>query len=192
MPFLSILLETQGECLLAQHEYVQARQVLQEAVEIARQIQHADYLSLALCYLGKAIGYVEAYDRAIGYFQESLALAQHLSAPLRLIIPLTGWGEIDLFHGHFVTARKHFQEVLALDAEEQRYPEMLAHTHYGLAQIALHEQNMGKAREHAAESVRLFKKIGHYKAQEVQAWIQALLEGRTMLSEQESTAHGGG
>ena len=174
---LSILLESQGECLLAQHEYSQARQVLQEAVEIARQIKHAEYLSLALCYLGKAIGYVEAYDCAIGYFQESLTLAQHLSAPLRLIIPLTGWGEIELFHGQFDAAREHFQEVLTLDAEEQYYPDMLAHAHYGMAQIALHEQNMGKAHEHAAESVRLFKKIGHYKAQEVQAWIQTLPEG---------------
>jgi tetratricopeptide (TPR) repeat protein len=147
---------------------------LQEAVAIARQIKHAEFLSLALCFLGKAIGYVEAYDRAVGYFQESFTLAQQLSAPLLLIIQLTTWGELQLFHSQFDTAREHFQGVFALDAEEQRYPEMLARAHYGLAHIALQEKNMGKAREHAAESMRLFKQIGHYKAQEVQAWIEAL------------------
>ncbi|HEX6556508.1 MAG TPA: hypothetical protein VF026_27355 [Ktedonobacteraceae bacterium] len=171
---LSILLETQGECFLAQHEYSQGRQVLQEAVAIARQIKHAEFLSLALCNLGKAIGYVEAYDRARGYFQESLALVQQLSAPVLLIILLTTWGGTELFHGQFATARQHFLEVLVLEAEEQRYPEMLARAHYGLAHIALQEKNIGKAREHAAESMRLFKQIGHYKAQEVQAWIEAL------------------
>jgi tetratricopeptide (TPR) repeat protein/transcriptional regulator with XRE-family HTH domain len=181
---LSILLETHGECFLAQHEYSQARQILQEAVAIARQIKHAEFLSLALCYLGKAIGYMETYDHAIGYFQESIMLAQQLSAPLRLITPLTIWGETELFHGQFATARQHFLEVLALEAEEQRYPEMLARAHYGLAHSALQEKNIGKAREHAAESMRLFKQIGYYKAQEVQAWIEALPEGHTMLPEQ--------
>jgi len=177
---LSILLETQGECFLAQHEYGQAKQVLQEAVEIARQIKHAEFLSLALCFLGKAIGYVEPYQRAMGYFRESLALVQQLSAPLLIIILLTTWGETELFHGQFATARQHFLEVLALDAEEQRYPEMLARAHYGLAHIALREKNIGKAREHSAESLRLFKQIGHYKAQEVQAWIEALPEEHLM------------
>ena len=150
---------------------------MQEAVAIARQIKHAEFLSLALCNLGKAIGYVEAYDSVIGYFQESLALARRLSAPLELMTLLTGWGEIQLFHGHFDAAREHFQDVFALDTAEHNYPEMLAQAHYGLAQIAFHEQNIGKAHEHAAASVKLFNKIGHYKAQEVQAWIQALPAG---------------
>jgi len=194
---LSLLLETQGECLLAQQEYSQARQVLQEAVEIARQIKHAEYLCFALCHLGKAIGYMEVYDRARGYFQESITLAKQLSAPLLLITTLTIWGETELFHGQFATARQHFLEVLALDAEEQSYPEMLARAYDGLAHIALHEQNMEQTREHAAESARLFNQIGHYKAQEVQAWIQTLPEGRTMLPEQyqaaqKGTAKGGG
>ena len=171
---LSILLETQGECFLAQHEYSQARQVLQEAVELARQIKHAEFLCLGFWFLGNAFGYMEASDRAVGYFQESLTLAQQLSAPLLLIILSTTWGELQLFHSQFDAAREHFQDALALDAEEQRYPEMLALAYFGMARIALHEQNIGKAREHAAESMRLFKKIGHYKAQEVQAWIEGL------------------
>ena len=174
---LSFLLVGQGECLIMQRDYIQARQVLQEAVALARQIKHADYLSFALCTLGKAIGYAEAYDRAIGYFQESLTLAQQLSTPLRLITLFTDWGEIELFHSQFGAAREHFQDILALDAEKHHYPDRQAHAHYGLAKIALHEQNMGKAREHAAESLRLFKQIGHYKAQEVQAWIEALPAG---------------
>jgi len=194
---LIFLLMNQGECLTVQHEYAQARQVLQEAVALARQIQHAEFLSLVLCTLGKAIGYVEAYDHVVGYFQESLALAQQLSLPLVLIVSLTNWGEIDLFHGQFVAAREHFQNVLALDAEKQNYPDRLALAYYGMAQIALHEQNMEKALEHAAESMRLFKKIGHYKAQEVQAWIEALPDGRAMLHEQyqasqKGTARGSG
>jgi len=169
---LSILLVNLGECLIEQHEYLQAQHVLQEAVEIARQIQHAEFLSLALCTLGKAIGYVEAYDHAIGYFQESLMLAQQLSAPLLLITPLTNWGETELFHSRFTAARQHFLEVLALNTGEKDYPEMMGRAHFGLAQINVHEQNIGKAREHAAESVGLFKQIGYYKTQEVQAWIQ--------------------
>jgi len=194
---LSILLVNLGECFIEQHEYVQAQHVLQEAVAIARQIKHAEFLSLALCNLGKAIGYVEAYDHAVGYFQESLMLAQQLSAPLLLITPLTIWGETELFHGRFATARQHFLEVLALYTGEEDHPEMLARAHYGLAHIALHEQNIGKAREHAAESIELFSQIGYYKAQEVQAWIEALPEGRTMLPEQvqaaqKGTALGGG
>ncbi len=174
---LSFLLVGQGECLIMQRDYIQARQVLQEAVEIARQIKHADYLCFALSTLGAAIGNVEVYDGALAYFQESLALAQQLSTPLRLITLFTDWGEIDLFHSQFGAAREHFQDVLALDAEKQHYPDRQAYAHYGLAKIALHEQNMEKAREHAAESVRLFNKIGHYKAQEVQAWVQTLPAG---------------
>ncbi len=123
-------------------------------------------------------------NQGVEYFQESLTLAQQLSRPLRLITLLMEWGEIELFHGLFDATRKHFQDVLALDAEEQHYPDRLALAHYGMAQLAYHEQNIGKAREHAAESVRLFEKIGYNKAQEVQAWIEALPEGRSMLPEQ--------
>jgi tetratricopeptide (TPR) repeat protein/transcriptional regulator with XRE-family HTH domain len=171
---LSVLLITQGECLLAQNAYVQASQVLQEAVAIAREIQHAEYLGFALCYLGKAIGYVGTYDHAMEYFQQGFALVQQLSSPWKLMIPFTVWGEIQLFHSQFAAAREHFQDALALDAEEQHYPDRLAQAHYGLAQITLHDQDMKEAREHASESARLFKQIGHYKAQEVQAWIDAL------------------
>jgi hypothetical protein len=60
---------------------------------------------------------------------------------------------------------------------------MQAHAHYGMAHIAFHEQNMGKAREHAAESARLFNRIEYYKASEVEAWIQSLPEGSTLLPE---------
>jgi tetratricopeptide (TPR) repeat protein len=188
---LIFLLMNQGECLTVQHEYVQAKQALQEAVEIARQIQHTEFLSLALSCLGKAIGYAEAYDCAVVYFQESLALARQLSLPLGLLVSLTNWGEIELFHGQFVAAREHFQSALELDAEKQNYPEKLALAYYGMAQIALHEQNREKAREHAAESMRLFKQIGHYKVREVQAWIQALPKDRKMPCEQVQTAREG-
>ncbi len=188
---LSYLLVEQGECLILQHEYVQARQILLEAVAIARQIQHAEYLSHGLSTLGQTIAYMETYDHAIEYFQESLTLAQQLARPLRLITLFTEWGEIELFHGLFDAARRHFQDVLAFDVEEQHYPDRLALAHYGLAQIAYHEQNIGKAREHAAESIRLFEKIGYYKAQEVQAWMKALPEGHAMLPEQVQTAQEG-
>jgi tetratricopeptide (TPR) repeat protein len=188
---LSYLMVEQGECLILQHEYTQARQVLLEAIAIARQIQHAEYLSHGLATLGKTIAYMESYNDAMEYFQESLTLTQQLSAPLRLITLLTEWGEIELFHGLFDAARGHFQDVLTFDVEEQHYPDRLALAHYGMAQIAYQEQDIGKAHQHAAESLRLFEKIGYYKAQEVQTWMEALPEVRTMLSEQESTANGG-
>jgi hypothetical protein len=54
---------------------------------------------------------------------------------LRLITLLMEWGEIELFHGLFDAARKHFQDVLALDAEEQHYPDRLALAHYGMAHL---------------------------------------------------------
>jgi hypothetical protein len=144
----------------------------------------AEFLSLALCHLGKATGYVEAYDSVIGYFQESFVLARRLSTPWVLMTLFTNWGEVQLFHSQFEAAREHFQDVLALDAEEQYYPDRLALAHFGLAHIALQEQNTAKAHEHAAESIRLFKRIGHYKAREVQAWIEALPRDRTLGSKQ--------
>jgi len=168
----------------------QARQVLQEAVAIARQIKHAEFLSLALCFLGIAVGYLETYDQAVGYFQESLILVQQLSAPVLLFILLTTWGELRLFHSQFDAARQHFLEVLALDAEEQRYPEMLARAHDGLAHIALQEQKTREAREHAETSLRLFKQIGHYKTREVQAWIKTL-PSEQILAVQEGMANSG-
>ena len=171
---LSYLMVEQGESLIMQQEYIQASQVLQEAVAIARQIKHAEYLSHALSTLAQAIACMEGYDHAIPYLQESFILAQQLSRPLRLITLLTEWGEIELSSGLFDAARRHFQEVLAFDIEEQHYPDRLALAHYGMAQIAYHEQNIGKAREHAVESMRLFKQIGYYKAREVQTWIEAL------------------
>jgi transcriptional regulator with XRE-family HTH domain len=180
-PFaLTSLLITQGKCLTVQHEYVQAQLVLQEAVALARQSQLAEKLCVALCYLGKAIGYVEGYDSAIGYFHTSLALAQQISTPGLLSKVLTGWGEIELFHGHFEAARAHFQDVLAREAKQQTELEMQAHSLYGMAQIAFHEQNLRQAREHATESARVFKQIGYYKAQEVEAWMQRLSEESTM------------
>src|SRR5205807_1141700 len=95
---LSLLLAGQGDCLIIQRDYIQARQVLQEAVALARHLKHTESLYYALSMLGTAIAYVETYDHAIAYFQESLALAQQLSTPLRLITLLVDWGEIELFH----------------------------------------------------------------------------------------------
>jgi tetratricopeptide (TPR) repeat protein len=156
-----------GDVAFKQAAFARAHEYLQQGQELARQIQHAEFLSLALCFLGKAMGFMQAYDQAVGYFQESLALAQQLSTPLRLIMLFTDWGEMESFHGQVASARRNFLEVLVLDAEEQRYPELLARAHEGLAHIALQEQDIGKAPEHAAESARLFKQLGHFKAQEV-------------------------
>jgi tetratricopeptide (TPR) repeat protein len=185
---LSMLLANQGDCLIMQHDYIQAREVLRVAIGLARQIKHADYLCYELTYLGKAIAYAEGYDRAIAYFQESLALAQQLSKPMLLVTLFVDWGEAALFHGQFSAAREHFQDVLTLDAEDQHYPNWQAHAHYGLAQIALHELNVEQAYEHATESLRLFQKVGHYKAQEVQAWLETVTKDRLMLFEQHQAA----
>ncbi len=185
-----------GYKLLNRGQLTQALRYFEEAMQFARQHHYLEELSFVLCRIGVLWEYQGNYAEAERYFYEGVQIAQQLgqrlSAPLLLMTLLTGWGETQLFHSQFDAARQHFQDMFALDAEKQNSSEMLAHAHYGLAQIAFHEKNMGKAREHAVESVRLFKKVGHYKAQEVQAWVQTLPKERTMLPEQEGMAHSGG
>jgi hypothetical protein len=48
--------------------------------------------------------------------------------------------------------------------------------HYGLARAALAQQDMHAARHHGEASLALFATMGHHRADEVRAWLDACIE----------------
>ena len=66
-----------------------------------------------------------------------------------------------------------FHEVSASENLAETEPVMVGLTYYGLARVAAHRGDASEAAQLGQQALAQFEAIGHHKAREVAAWLQA-------------------
>ncbi len=151
-----------------------AKDYLVEAVDLARQLGNKESLPLLLMNLGEALTHQDDFDGANAAFSESVALGREQHAWWAVGYALASWGELYLNHHLPAAASEVYEQVLALTGDVERARDTIARARYGLARVAALHNDFTRARLLAQESLQELEKIGHYKAAEVKAWLDAL------------------
>lgn len=167
-----VLLTLLGITVEHREDYAQADMYYEEGLTLARQIAHPMRIGILLTHLGRRAGERGEYAKAHAYYQEALALAHKLVHPSLKIVVLNHWGETYLRHQHVEAAAIAFHEALAMTSEGQQ--EFYARTYYGLAHVAVAQDNLDEAKTYGEASVRAFEAIGHHKALKVRTWLDML------------------
>jgi tetratricopeptide (TPR) repeat protein len=169
---LTRLLINLGGMATERKDYAQAEIYLQEALEIARQMEHRNRIGVSLVNLGATAMEQENYAQAEVYLQEALEIARQIGRHWLLCGALHAIGDLDLKLRCFDEAFSVFQEIMSITSEGNQ--EYQAVAYYGLARVAQGQGDIHKARELGQESLRLLESIGNRQAPEVKAWLRLL------------------
>jgi tetratricopeptide (TPR) repeat protein/transcriptional regulator with XRE-family HTH domain len=161
-----------GERTIIQEDYVQAEEYLQEGLALARQIGHRRRMSMVLSNLGMQATKHGNYRQAEMYLEEGLTLARQLGIPHLVCTLLYNWGECQLNQQQSCAATASFHEMLSYIPEGCQ--ELIANARYSLARIVALQNNISEAQQQGQNSLIIFEKIGHYRANEVRYWLDTL------------------
>ncbi len=141
--------------------------------KLAREIGHDERISILLTNLGEISGIRQDYTQAETYYQESLQLARSVGHYWLINSILCEMGEHYLRWEKADSAYQFFTEAAQM-AKEQELQEVLAESLFGLARVAIVQDRTSDALANGKESLALFEKMGHYKANEVKEWLAEL------------------
>jgi tetratricopeptide (TPR) repeat protein len=108
---------TQGQALSAQGKCEAARPVLEQSLELARELGEKRIEADNLRELGNVANRMADYDIAVPLYQQSLALARELDDKRGESATLNNWASVEWDLGELDAAQSHFLEALALYRE---------------------------------------------------------------------------
>lgn len=163
---LGILAEEQGD-------FAQAETFLQQALALAEQGGLQERVIVLRRGLAGLYAAQQQRDRAASLYAEALTLAREIGHRWQLARVLSEQGALLLQEHQMETAVATLKELYEL-ARILQSQELIATALYGLAQTAADRGDAKTAVAHARESLDTFISIGHYKVNEVRAWLNAL------------------
>jgi non-specific serine/threonine protein kinase len=134
---------------------VAARPLLEEALGIARRLQHADLIGVALTYLGEAANRERNPAAARPLLEEALALARHTGGWLRWYIVLNHLAAIAAADGEAHRARALYGECLA-EARLRQDTHCVGLVLHRLGSLELDQGDLSSARRYLRESLVTF------------------------------------
>ena len=158
-----------SEIALRQKNYARVLEYTQEGLAMARPIGNIEIISLLLLSLGEAQVGLEDYEPAEVSLEEGLALAQQVGHRWLIANALRAWGKLYFGLQRLDLALTTFKE--ALEMARGSSEELVAFTHFDLAQVAFVQGDYGEAHRQGQESLTILHEQGHEKAQEVADWL---------------------
>jgi tetratricopeptide (TPR) repeat protein len=159
-----------------------ARSLMEEVLEIRRELGHRDGMFIALAVLGELTLCQGDYCTARSYYTEFLALGKTWGDGGRIACGLDWLGDVALCEGDLATARSLFNE--SLNRHRSRNDrEAIARRLADLGGVAHYEGDLATARALFEESMQSLQEPGQPRAPENSAeWILPRL-ARTVLSQ---------
>jgi tetratricopeptide (TPR) repeat protein len=170
---VSHLLANLGALANARQNYSQAYTFLEEGLALARKIGHRENISLLLTNLAVLMKDQGDLEGSEDHFREAFALAEEMGHRRYIAAILCNWGELDLIQGKWEEARGAFLQAWQI-TKEIDLQELGASSLFGLAMVAASVDDMQEAKRKAKESLQVFQKIKHRRADEVKAWLRNL------------------
>ena len=169
----SHLLANLGALANACRDESRALAYLGEGLALARKIGHREHVCLLLTNLGALQKDQGDFVNSEAHFNEAYSLAQEMGHRRYAAAVLNNWGELHLVQDQRDEACRAFQEARQI-AEEIQIQELVAASIFGLAKAATADGDIEGARAKGKESLHIFRKIKHRKADEVKAWLKDL------------------
>ena len=170
---ISILQENWGILKYERNEYEKAEEYLKEGLENARKIKNPERISSLYKNLGALKIRCKKFKEAEKYLLKGLVTACKIQHQWRISEIYNEWGEYYLAQQELDSAHEAFDTSFTL-THEMGAQEFAAIALYGLARTAANQKNMRKARHRGQKSLKIFKKIGHRKASDVEQWLKML------------------
>ncbi len=164
---LGVLAEEQGDVDQAESYYQQALTQVRDLGHQERMIT----LLRSLSNLRMAQGDTESAE---AYLAEALRLAREIGLRWQVARVLSEWGELQLRRQAYAAATTTFREYYEL-ARMLHSQEMIAGALFGQARVLAAEGDGARARRLAEESLDTYTAIGHYRVNELQEWLAALV-----------------
>ena len=153
-------------------DYSQAGSYFQEGLDVARQLEHREWICGLLINLGIASRKQGNYSQAENYLGESLNLAHRLGRPEMTSNALYEFGNLCLNQRQVEKAEASFREMLTTVSEGD--DDLLALANYGLARTAAVKGDLLEARKLGEMSVMTLEGMGHRNANEVREWLNII------------------
>ncbi|MDX1664009.1 MAG: tetratricopeptide repeat protein [Candidatus Promineifilaceae bacterium] len=169
----SSLLLALGMAAYRAGNYHRAVGYLSEALSMARETGYGAVHAAAVMGLGIVTGRRGAYAEAQPYVEEGLALSRAVGRSWAVGGMLSEWGNVCLDLGETGAAAAAFEEALQI-ARATRARGLIGEVLYGLARLAIRRDDLAEAVRLARESVVLLRETAHYKAGEVEEWLDTL------------------
>jgi hypothetical protein len=157
---------------ISHRDYVRGSTLLQESLQLARQIGHREWAGAALVNLTELEIERENYPQARVYNEACATETEALGITRINVFVLFSRGILALVDEHFVEAETAFREMQRIvpsgDVELQSF------LRYGQARLAASQGQLQQARLLGEASASALGRAGHYRFQEVRRWLDAL------------------
>lgn len=173
MENMSAALADLGNVAIELREFNLAQTSLEESLKICQKIQNQTLMSEIFLILGKLNSLQGDNKQAMRFYKEGWNLAQELGIPYLLVKAGNGQGECCLETKDIPLATQFFEEAYQLSLTINN-PENIALSLYGRGRCAAGQGQPAEAVRQGRESFAILSRIGHYKAQEVGAWLATL------------------
>ncbi len=168
----SALLSNLGSAAAEQGHYVQATIYLQEGLQLARQTGNKEWMSLLISNLGLTTRKQRDYKKAEEYLQEGLKIAREIGTPLIIANVLYEYGNLSLDRHQIESAYETFSRMQ--DTIREGDQELVALSQYGLARVAVAQNNIEEALHLGKMSLELLESMGNRNANEVREWLNTI------------------
>lgn len=171
---LGLLEDKQGNIMQAESYYL-------ELLALDRKMGESKEIMATLNRLGDLATERGDYARAEQYLKESLDLVRQMGDSEGVCKLLGDLGNLYLKQQQWDSAALTFQDAFTV-SQAIKNSEMAAASLYSLAQVAVAQGNIAKAREQGQAGLRIFEAMNHEMANEVRQWLAALT--KSMKGEQ--------
>ncbi|MEZ4769981.1 MAG: tetratricopeptide repeat protein [Caldilineales bacterium] len=156
---LALALWTLGDVVMEEGDYERALVLLQESLEIYRELNDPGGIGIALMLVGRAAMRMGNYIEATTYLQEFLALAQQSGDNRNTAFALSGLGEVALHQGRHDRAIALLEEALRLN-RAIGYNWGVATILGSLGWVALDQHDYVRMRANLGESLSIRMQLG--------------------------------
>lgn len=155
-----------------QQDFAQAQAYYEQSLALAQQISNQERVIVLLRSLAGLAWDQQQAAQAADYNADALRLARDLGHRWLVARCLSERGEIQLALAAYTEAEAAFRELYEL-ARIVQSQELIAAGLFGLARVAAQAGEQETAVSYAQQSLDAFTAIGHYKVNDVKAWLAA-------------------
>jgi predicted ATPase/class 3 adenylate cyclase len=147
-----------GWMAIRQHDYTEARQLIEKSLAIYRELEDKPGIADALANLGSLSMNQADHATARNFLRERLAICRQLRDKNRIVDTLADLGHEAWHQGDLAAARRYLKEALAL-ARELGHTRILIFALYSLGLVAFDQHNYAEAHSLYAEGLLTAKEL---------------------------------
>lgn len=149
-----------GSLALHQSDYAIARERLEQALALFREIEDTSGIANTLVNQGIVTFEQGDYKSARGYYEQALPLYREIGNTRGVAVTLSNLGVVASNQGEYALAREHYEQALTLQRAIGNKLD-IAHLLENLGIITLEKGDYGVSREYNEQALALYREVGN-------------------------------